>query len=144
MIEVLTPYNCLGIVLSNRGSFIQATNILASKGLRVMGSLLYVTKQLYVPIATMFNLFDAYVTSILNYGCEIWGFTKYETIERVRRKFCKYLLNVKMTTNSYAMYSEVGRFPLYIERHARIAKYFLKLFHIKSGNCILNTLRKCQ
>jgi len=23
----------------------------------------------------MFNLSDAYVTSILNYGCEIWGFT---------------------------------------------------------------------
>ena len=40
-----------------------------------MGSLLHVTKQLYVPIATMFNLSDAYVTSILNYGCEIWGFT---------------------------------------------------------------------
>ena len=43
-----------------------------------------------------------------------------------------------MTTNSYALY------PLYIERHVRIAKYFLKLFHIKSGNCILNTLLKCQ
>ena len=49
-----------------------------------------------------------------------------------------------MTTNSYALYSEVGRFPLYIERHVRIAQYFLKLFHIKSGNCILNTLLKCQ
>jgi len=88
MIEVLTPYNCLGIVLSNRGSFIQATNILASKGLRVMGSLLYVTKQLYVPIATMFNLFDAYVTSILNYGCELCSFMKYESIKRVHRNIC--------------------------------------------------------
>jgi len=62
-------------------------------------------------------------------------------IERVHRKFCKYLLNVKMTTNSYALYSKVGIFPLYMERHVRIAKYFLNLFHIKSGNCILNTLR---
>jgi len=44
-----------------------------------------------------------------------------------------------MTTNSYALYSEVGRFPLYIERYIHIVKYFLKLFHIKSGNCILDT-----
>ena len=85
-----------------------------------MGSLLHVTKQLYVPIATMFNLFDAYVTSILNYGCDIWGFTKYERIKRVHRLFCKYLLHVKMTTNLYALYSEVGRFPLYIERYVRM------------------------
>jgi len=49
-----------------------------------------------------------------------------------------------MTTNSNALYSEVGRFPLYIERHVRIAKYVLKLFHIKSDNCILNTLLMCQ
>ena len=49
-----------------------------------------------------------------------------------------------MTTNSYALYSEVGRFPLYIERFVCIAKYFLKLFHIKSGNCILTTLLICQ
>ena len=73
---------------------VHSTNTLAAKGLRAMCSLLHVTKQLYVPIATMFNIFDAYVTSSLNYGCEIRGFTKYETIERVRRKFCKYRLHV--------------------------------------------------
>ena len=52
IIEVVTSFNYLGIVLSNRGSFIHATNTFAAKGLRAMGSLLHVTKQLYVPIAT--------------------------------------------------------------------------------------------
>ena len=109
-----------------------------------MCSRLHVTKQLYVPIATMFNLLDAYVTSILNYGCDILGFTKYERIERVHRQFCKYRLHVKMTTHSYALYSEVGRFPLYIERYVLIAKNVLKLFHIHSSNCVLNSLLQCQ
>ena len=31
----------------------------------------------------MFNLFDAYVASILNYGFEAWGFTRAENIERI-------------------------------------------------------------
>ena len=142
---VLNVLRYLGIVLSIRGSFIHATNTIVAKGLRTMGSRLHVTKQLCVPIATLFHLVDAYVTSILNYGCEQWGFKKYENIERVHRQFCKYRLHVKMTTHSYAQYSEVGRVPLYIERYVLIAKNVLKLFHIHSSNCILKTsLLKCQ
>jgi hypothetical protein len=73
----------------------------------------------------MFNLFDAYVLSILNYNREVWGFNKAENIERVQRKFCKSLLNVKMSTNTLSLYFELGRFPLYIKRYFRIAKYWL-------------------
>ena len=91
----------------------------------------------------MFNLFDAYVASILNYGSEVWGFTKAENIERVQRKFCKWLLSVKASTNSNALYAEVGRYPMYICRYLRVVKYFLKLFNEKSSNCILsNIIRK--
>jgi len=49
-----------------------------------------------------------------------------------------------MTTHSYALYSEVGRFPLYIERYVLIAKNVLKLFQIQIGNCVLNYLLQCQ
>ena len=42
-----------------------------------------------VPIKLMLNLFDTYVQSILNYGCEIWGFIKADNIEIVHINFCK-------------------------------------------------------
>ena len=35
-----------------------------------------------------------FVTSILNYSCEIWGFSNAENIERVHRKFLKWLINL--------------------------------------------------
>ena len=97
-IEIVQNFNYLGIVFSSGGSFVPAT------------------KELDISIEIMFNLFDTYVLSILNYNCEVWGFSKAENIERVHRKFCKWLLNVKMSTNSLSLYSELGRFPLYIER----------------------------
>ena len=35
------------------------------------------------------------VTPILLYGCEIWGFSKLDIIEKVHLKFCKLSLNLK-------------------------------------------------
>jgi len=58
---------------------------LSAKALRAMHSLFTVTKSLNVPLKIMFNLFDAYVASILNYGSGVWGFTKADNIERVQR-----------------------------------------------------------
>ena len=71
----------------------------------------------------MFNMFDTFVLSILNYACEIWGFSNTHNIERVHRKFCEWLLNVKMSTNNVYLYAELGRDHLSIVRHIRIIKY---------------------
>ena len=93
-----------------------------------------------IPVKIMFNLFYSFVVSILNYGCEIWGFSNAENIERVHRKFCKWYLNVKMSTSNISLYGELGRFPLYIGRRIRIIKYWLNLYQTKNENCILKTL----
>ena len=105
-VEIVPTFNYLGIVLSSGGSFIPATKTLADKGLRAMHCLLETIKETQVPIKIMFNLFDSLVASVLSYGCEIWGFSSAECIERVHRKFCKHILKVKMSTNNYALYTE--------------------------------------
>ena len=105
-----------------------------------MSSLLNLTQGMEVPINIMCTLFDSCDLPILNYCCEVIGFYKAENMERVQRKFCKWLLNVKMSTNSLSLYSELGRYPLFIERNIRIVKYFLKLYGVKQHNCILNTI----
>ena len=97
-----------------------------------------------VPINIMLNLFNAYVSSILNYNCEVRGFMKADNIERVHRKFCKRILNVKMSKNSLSLYAEVGRFPLYLDRYVRIVIFFLKLYTVKQGNCILKYISLSQ
>ena len=56
-----------------------------------MGALFSITKDIEVPINIMLNLFDSYIASILNYSCEVWGFIKAENIERIHRKYMKWL-----------------------------------------------------
>lgn len=139
-VEIVNSFNYLGIVLSSGGAFIKATNTLVGKALKSMNALFAITKSMQVPTDVMFNLFDSFVLSILNYGCEVWGFSTAQNVERVHRKFCKWLINVKMSTNNLSLAAEFGRFPLIISRQVRIIKYWLNLHSIKSENCILNTL----
>ena len=92
----------------------------------------------------MLDLFNTYVQSILNYGCEILGFIKADNIEIVRKNFCKRILGVKTATNSLLVYAELGRFPLCIHRYIRIIKYWLNLYNKKSGYCLLQAVLRNQ
>jgi hypothetical protein len=143
-IEVVNRFNYLGVVFSSGNSFMHATKTLAGKALRSLNSLFCITRNREVPINIMFNLFDAYVLSVLNYGCEVWGFSPNEILERIHKKFCKWIVNVKLSTNTLALYSEFGRFPLHIGRLKRIIKYWLNLHGQKQNNCILKTIIEKQ
>jgi len=84
------------------------------------------------------QLFDTFISSILKYECEIWGFGKNKELERIHLKFCKTLLNVKQSTCTMYIYGESCRYPLYISRHTAKIKYWCKLFN--SNNIIIRTL----
>ena len=105
-----------------------------------MHNLLDITKETNIPVNIMFHLFDSLVAFVLSYGCEIWGFSNAECIERVHWKFCKRILGIKLSTNNYALYTELGRYPLYIERHLRIIKYWFKVSRDESSNIILQSI----
>ena len=64
-------------------------------------------------------------------------FSKSKEIERIHLKFLKSILNVKTTTFSASVYGELDRHPLFICRHVRIIKYWIKI--IKTENFILKT-----
>ena len=105
-----------------------------------MNCLLTITRSLQVSTNIMFNLFDTFVSSILNYACEMWVFSYTRNIERVHRKFCKWLLYVKVSTNNVYLYTELGLFHLSIGRQIGIIKYWLSLYLTKNENCILRTI----
>ena len=136
-IEIVDSFSYLGVVFSCGGSFMQNAKYLSDKALKAMHSLFQIIKGVETPINITLQLFDSLVASILNYGCESWGFLNAECIERIHRKFLKYILNVKTSTNNYAVYKELGRYPLSIERQLRIIKYWFKLLDSANSNCIL-------
>ena len=112
-LEIVNSFAYLGVVFSSGGSFIPNTKTLSGKALKSMNQLLQLLREVETPINIALNLFYSLVSSVLNYGCEVWGFMNAE--------FCKYVLNVKQTTNNNALYSELGRYPLLIEERIRMS-----------------------
>lgn len=81
--EVVDSFTYLGLLLQYNGKFNNTQKQLASQGRKAMFSLKSKTSQLYLNTETMLSIFDTYIASILNYGCEIWGMHAANDIEKV-------------------------------------------------------------
>ena len=89
----------------------------------VLGSLL--GHQLSFDIKTKLKLFDSLVSPILLYAAKVWGIYEYEHIDKIHIKFCKNILGVRTQTPNYAVYGDLGRYPLCVIAKERSIKYWL-------------------
>jgi hypothetical protein len=106
---------------------IHATKALSDQALKAYYSLLSLFERVKFDIKTKLYLFDCMVAPILLYGSEVWGVYNFKDIEKIHIKFCKSLLGVKAQTPNYAVYGELGRFPLYLVGKERAIKFWLKI-----------------
>ena len=146
-LEAVNDFNYLGVVFNYTGSYTLNQQTLSGKGLKALNILLSKLRAFKLQPKTTCQLFDAFVGSILSYGCETWGFSKSKEIERIHLKFCKRILNVKSSTSNAGVYGELGRYPVYITRYIRIIRYWCNL--LRTNNIILSTvyndmLRDCE
>ena len=72
----------------------------------------------------------------MNYGSEVWGFSKATAVERVHLQFCKRLLGVKKSTQNDFIYGELGRTTCIIRRYLLIIKFWFKILSIGSTKYI--------
>ena len=129
-LSIATKLPYLGVIFTSNGSFAVAQTTLADKAGKAV-YLLYrrISQFKNLKPKYMLDLFDKYISPILNYGCEVWGFQSSPHIERVHLKFCKSVLGVKTSTQNDFVYGELERVPMQIIRYFRIVKYWLKIVH---------------
>ena len=126
-IEIVKEFNYVGLLLTKTGNFKRAIKTLADKGTKAMYEILKRGKFHNLSISCQLDLFDKMVKPILLYGCELWGLSNCDIIERVHLKYCKLLLNLKSSTPNGMIYGELGRYPLYIDIKQRMVSYWIKL-----------------
>ena len=89
-IEIVSKFSYLGIVFTSGGSCKEVQRTLAgqaSKAIFVLNKYLY--KFTFLKPSIILDLFDKLISPILNYGSEVWGFSKAPAIEAVHLNFCK-------------------------------------------------------
>ena len=137
-IAVVVSFNYIGLTLNFNGKFTKSQSIIAEQGRKCIYHILRICNNLSLNIESKLYVFDTYVSSVLNYGSEIWGFNPGYDIEKVHIDFCKRILSVKKCTPNHMVYGELGRVPMYNSRMLKIVKYWLKV--IKTKNCILQSI----
>ena len=137
-LDIVNDFNYLGTTFNYTGNFTLNQEFLSGKGLRALNTLMSNIRNLNLSTKVVCQLFDAFVGSILNYNCEVWGYTKSKELERIHLKFCKNLLHLRRSTSTFGIYGELGRYPLYVGRYSRIIKYWFKL--VSTDNIILSTV----
>jgi len=115
-LEIVSDFNYLGTVFNSHGFFSSNQNTLASKGLKVSTFHCNKLKGFSFTPKVCCELFDAFVSSILNYACEVWGTVESKEIERIQLRYCKQILGVKLSLSNAAVYGELNRYPLYVNR----------------------------
>ena len=138
LLEIVEQFNYLGTVFSSNGKFVYNEEYIAGRAQKSLNFFLKNASKLQLTVKTLCQLFDSFVGSILNYACAVWRFSKCVTLERIHLIFCKTTLHVKTSTNSLAVYGELGRFPLYVNRYCYIIKYWSAL--LQSPNVIVQRI----
>ena len=72
--EVGDCFNYLGLTVNFNGKFTKTLKIIASEGDKCTWLILSICNRLSLNTETKLHVFDTYVSSVLNYGCEVWGF----------------------------------------------------------------------
>ena len=92
-----------------------------------MYALIKKARDLDLPIDLQLEMFDATVAPIILYGSEIWGYENLDIIEKLQKKFCKFILKLKDSTPTCIAYGELGRYPLTGIIKSRMISFWCKL-----------------
>jgi hypothetical protein len=107
-------------------------------------------------IKTILYIFDHTIKPILLYGSEIWGsfpaqklltqgninyFSKVcrdLIVEKAHFNLCKYSINVGEKATNSAVMGELGSYPLFLEVHLNMIKYWVRLSKINTSSTLLS------
>ena len=107
-LEVVNDFNYLATVLNYTGKFSLNQQQLVGKGLKTLNVLLKKCRKYIGKPKIRCKLFYSFIGSILDYACEMSGFSKSKKNERIHLKFCKNILMCKMNTPNYCSLWWVG------------------------------------
>lgn len=131
-LEVVNSYCYLGFNFSTMLSFDIGTSHLVAKGKKAANFVCRLFQNCKeMSASTFFKIFDSKVVPILLYSSEIWGYQRLDTVERVHMLACKRFLGVPLKTHNKMVYSELGRYPLYINSSVKSIKYWFKILHME-------------
>lgn len=114
-IEIVNSYKYLGVDITYNLSFKKhLNNKLAASKLAINSTWSKYINHPKISKDNKLKIFHAASRSIMLYSAQVWGYQKYDEVEKLFRFFIKKMLYLPSTTPNYMLYLETGLNSLYI------------------------------
>lgn len=114
-IEIVNSYKYLGVEITYNLSFKKyLTNKLASSKLAINSTWLKYINHPQISKSNKLKIFNSASRSIMFYAAQVWGYEKFDEVEKLFRYFIKKMLYLPTTTPNYMLYLETGLPSLYL------------------------------
>lgn len=147
VIEEVKEFTYLGYIMKGNNSDEGQIKKLEGKAKSVVGRIWSIGERKFKEDwDKRMRLFDALIESVMMYGAEIWGWKERKELERIQRKYIKWVLKLDKNTPDYIVMKETNRDDLIIKTGKRALKYEEKLEKQERntilGECWENTREK--
>ncbi|XP_037942285.1 uncharacterized protein LOC119675169 [Teleopsis dalmanni] len=115
LLEVVKTYKYLGVWITYNATFETHINKrLKESKLAINSTWRRALGNDTVALSVKYKVFQATVNSIMNYASHVWGFEKYNEVEKLLTYFIKRIFRLPVNTPDYAIYLETGLSTLHI------------------------------
>lgn len=153
-LEYVTQYKYLGVTFSSNTKFSVAEKHLSLKANRALFSIKQSIFDKGLKPSAVLHIFDILVKPIALYGSEIWtsykscykgktlddlfelSFKSNSEYDKIHTRFCKYVLGVHSKTCNFAVFSELGQFPLIISSITSCLNFWTHILQSSSESLI--------
>ena len=126
-LEIVRSFKNLGVYFFENENWYRTQKSIAEHASKAMYRRFSILSQYEYKTEEKCKLFDTFVSSVLNYSSEVWGFQEGKDIEQVHTKCLRKVLCVNKSTNLAGLYGELGRVPLSVKRKVYMFRYWYKL-----------------
>ena len=86
-----------------------------------------------IPISAKYEVFSAVLRAVVCYASQIWGFERYESVEKFARFFIKRIFRLPESTPTYMLHLETGLNEIYIHTLSLHFAYIKKVMNLPEG-----------
>lgn len=145
-LEVMNTFNYLGVRFSFNSKWRQHLIASSQKATFVCGKIISFCRRFEQrDFGRAFQLFDALVTPMVLYGCEVFAYSQHmEIIEKVERKFMRNLIGLSNGVPGVALEIIMGRVGLKVKARLRAIKYWRKIQGKNDDTMMKKWLKACE
>lgn len=132
-IEIVNSYTYLGVEITYNLSFKKhLQNKLSASKIAIASTWSKYINHPNISKKNKLKIFDACSKSIMFYAAQVWGYERYDDVEKLFRFFIKKILYLPATTPNYMLYIETGFNSLFISTIKMHFCYIKKVLSLNS------------